>query len=60
MNESCTWAEQPCSYSVDDYETDCGYTFSIKKDWKPSDLDMKFCCYCGKPLKQLLLDDKDE
>ena len=33
------------------WETGCGGTF-ILNEGTPADNRMKFCCYCGKPLKE--------
>jgi hypothetical protein len=45
--KTCTWTED----SDGNWETDCGETF-ILNDGTPKENHMKFCCYCGKPLKE--------
>lgn len=44
---NCDWT----SGSKDYYETDCGQSFIII-DGTPKDNGMKFCCYCGKRLRE--------
>lgn len=39
-NDGCWW-------------TDCGQGF-VLADGTPKENDMKFCCYCGKPLEEKL------
>ena len=45
---TCVWTE------VEDgpWETTCGHAFEIMEG-KPSENDMKFCCYCGHALEQV-------
>ena len=43
----CTWE---CD-SDGNWETDCGEMF-ILNEGTPVDNSMKFCCYCGKPLRE--------
>ena len=46
----CVWtADEHDDYSI--WETDCGNTFQLEYDG-PEENKMKFCCYCGKLLKQ--------
>ena len=48
----CTW-----SNSEDDsdthWQTSCGEDFLLN-DGTPEDNNMKYCCYCGKPIEQLV------
>lgn len=47
--------EMACKWSEDEdgnWFTGCGEAFIII-DGKPSDNGMKFCCYCGKLLKEV-------
>lgn len=44
---TCLWAEDEDSI----WQTSCGSSFEFI-DGKPSDNHMKFCCYCGKELKE--------
>jgi hypothetical protein len=53
-----------CEWSQDDLDgdwfvTDCGNDF-ILNDGTPEENKMKFCCYCGKPLKQILYVEENE
>ena len=47
--------QHPCVWTEDEdgnYETDCGQMFCFIEGG-PTDNGMKFCCYCGKPLKEV-------
>lgn len=46
----------PCRWTVDDdgvWNTDCGHDFVII-DATPAENEMKFCCYCGYALVQVV------
>jgi hypothetical protein len=45
--ETCVWAQDDDGIWL----TDCENAFTLN-DGAPSENDMKFCCYCGKPLKE--------
>jgi hypothetical protein len=45
--ETCTWKQDVNG----DYDTDCGDMFTFI-DSGPKENHMKFCCYCGKPIKE--------
>lgn len=45
----CKWA--PDKFCGDIWESDCGGTLMLN-DGPPSDNQMKFCCFCGKPIKE--------
>ena len=49
MDNECTWSEE--SPDVNTWYTDCGESFSIDYD-TPEANGMKFCCFCGKPIKE--------
>ena len=59
---ACIWTQQGDDEN-DTYETSCGEMHSITEG-TPEENKFKFCCYCGKPLKQSLIppyvDDDDE
>ncbi len=56
---TCTWS-QDGDYESDTYATACGHYF-IVTDGTPFDNKMKFCCFCGLLIEQILLDEeKDE
>ena len=44
---SCEWRPDG---EYDYYDTDCGQAFTLF-DETPAENKMKFCCYCGRPLK---------
>jgi hypothetical protein len=57
-NEAETSSLSCCLWTNDDdgdpekvWETSCGNAFSLAFD-TPSDHGIKFCCFCGKSLKQ--------
>lgn len=39
-------------------DTDCGHCFMVNEG-SPSDNGMKYCCYCGKPIKETHYEDED-
>jgi hypothetical protein len=48
-----TRKKKPCQWQQDpdgDWDTACGHRFIILAG-TPTENDMRFCCYCGKPLK---------
>ena len=47
--ETCGWYED----DEGDWQTDCGELF-ILTGGPPSEHQMKFCCYCGRPLAEHL------
>ncbi len=49
MGEStCTWDSEGDNLWV----TQCQQEFIIYDGASPTDCEMRFCCYCGKPLDQ--------
>ena len=47
--------QHPCVWTEDEdgnYDTDCDEKYSFIVGG-PTDNGMKFCCYCGKPLKEV-------
>ena len=46
---SCAWRQD----GDGPYDTDCGHRFEITEG-TPSENSMKFCCYCGNQLEQVL------
>jgi len=56
--EACQWTQDDDWENSSDYKTKCGELFSITED-TPYDHGMKFCCYCGKRLVQVLFESKD-
>ena len=51
MDEICTWTEDEDGLWL----TACDNEFEFG-DGSPDDNHMKFCCYCGLPLKQVAYD----
>lgn len=49
MSNDCAWARDS-DPDTDVWVTTCGHYFRIDEG-TPADNDMKFCCYCGKPLR---------
>jgi len=49
----CEWIADFTEYDTGQYETSCENAFVILEG-TPKDNKMKFCCYCGKPLKEKL------
>lgn len=45
-SQRCTWTE-----TDECWETDCGRIF-VLNDGTPAENEMRFCYYCGKPLKE--------
>lgn len=46
--KTCTWRED----AEGNWHTDCGGCLILWDD-TPSDNDMMYCCYCGKPLVEV-------
>ncbi len=47
----CTWAQDDDEDEDGSWATSCGQYFTII-DGGPLDNRMRFCCYCGKPIKE--------
>ena len=50
-------ATATCSWTLDDpdfngWSTECGGEF-VLADGTPTQNEMRFCCYCGKPLNEV-------
>ena len=58
QGEACQWTQEDGWEYSNNYKTECGDTFSITED-TPLHHGMKFCCYCGKRLVQVLFESKD-
>jgi hypothetical protein len=50
-NEFCAWARD--GEDSDTWVTQCDHYFTINEG-TPRDNDMKFCCFCGKPVDTYL------
>jgi hypothetical protein len=59
LNSSLVLDSNTCKWHQNEYwsayDTECGDSFYLE-DGTPEENGMKFCCYCGKPLKQVLYD----
>jgi hypothetical protein len=51
LSNEINWCEWEQIEDGNDWSTSCGDLFTLL-DGKPSDNDMKFCCYCGKKMKE--------
>lgn len=49
--EHCTWHNDP--ETDNSWDTSCRQLFEIY-DGTPTDNGMRFCCYCGKPIRQAI------
>lgn len=47
--DGCQWIEDGDSQS---WETKCGHNFDINVG-TPSENDMRYCCFCGRPLVEV-------
>lgn len=54
MRETCTWSQSEEGW----WETECDNAYAINEGL-PSENEMKFCCYCGKPLVEVLLGEEE-
>lgn len=50
---ACKWTQDTDDEYPGDYGTACGQLFSITEG-TPEDNHFRFCCYCGKPIQQVL------
>ena len=57
MSNTCRWTQD--EWDGDTYSTSCGDAF-VFIDGTPEENGCKFCCHCGKPLEQVLLEDDEE
>lgn len=56
-NAVCRWSEDG---DGGPYTTSCGGYFQVTEG-TPTDNEMKFCCYCGKPLAEArYVEDEDD
>mgnify|MGYP001330034860 FL=1 len=51
----CHWSQD--GEDSDVWATQCGHYFAITAD-TPSENEMRFCCYCGRPLVELRFEDE--
>lgn len=60
MTKFCDWAQKDwddCDWGR--WQTSCGEYFYMT-DSSPSENQMKFCCYCGKPIRENLFKREEE
>ncbi len=55
MSKVCTWTEDDEGV----WQTDCGEAFFFN-DGTPEENTMKFCCWCGAELQQVLYEDTQD
>lgn len=48
----CEWKDEEESFFDGYWHTSCGNDFSISNSDTPNENGFKFCCYCGKTLKE--------
>ncbi len=48
-DDFCEWKREDFDFNA--YETTCDNCFELN-DGKPSDHGMKYCCYCGKQIRE--------
>ena len=60
MNDKCKWVQWKKDIAL--YETSCGNDFYLHEgNLTPDDYDMKYCCFCGKELEQVMYEgEKDD
>lgn len=58
-NKTCAWTTMIGYSDGDIWWTDCGESF-VMTEGTPIGNDMRFCCYCGKPLVEDILPEDDE
>lgn len=63
-HEMTTKLSTECHWSQDGEDSDiwaaqCGRYFTTN-DGSPSDNEMRFCCFCGKPLVEIRFEDEHE
>ena len=54
---SCEWVQDDEDSNV--WGTSCGNIFCLEETG-PEDLGMRFCCFCGKPLVEVLWEDRED
>ena len=55
----CTWSQD--GFGEDHYNTSCGRRFSLDNGASPAENHMAWCCYCGKPLVELMdIEEQDD
>jgi hypothetical protein len=54
-DQVCVWKENEDGY----YDTSCNNAF-VMEEGTPEDNELKYCCYCGKTLKQELYQPEPE
>jgi len=53
MTDNCQWRQRDDWEGSAFWDTDCGETFVFTED-TPIENGLRFCCFCGKPLEQVL------
>ena len=56
MSDKCNWVQH--DIDSDGWSADCNNDFTLN-DGTPEDNSMKFCCFCGKPLHQVIYEDEE-
>ena len=50
--ETCKWERDSTYFTMQVWITDCENAFTLESG-TPVENEMKFCCYCGRPLEQI-------
>lgn len=56
--DGCIWAQDGDADS-DTWATGCRHYFTLN-DGGPTDNEMRFCCYCGRPLIEVPWEDESD
>ena len=59
MTKKCIWQQDDTGDDSSTYFADCGGNFSLNEG-TPADNRMKFCCYCGGEIVEMLVNNDDE
>ena len=59
MTKKCIWQQDDTGDDSGTYFADCGSNFSLNEG-TPTDNRMKFCCYCGGEIVEMLVNNDDE
>lgn len=55
LSTECHWSQDSEGSGV--WATQCGRYFEITAD-TPSENEMRFCCFCGRPLTEIRFEDE--
>lgn len=58
MSRICKWTLDSVEWESNKWDSDCGESFTFEVGG-PEENKMKFCCYCGKRLKEVIQHDNE-